>query len=83
MRTTLDIDADILKAAKRLAESERKTIGQILSELVRKGLQTPDTVSGLEDAAYDPGRSVGSGARQVRPKTPSEVSHADDTRHRR
>jgi hypothetical protein len=38
MRTTLDIDADILKAAKVVAEAERKTLGQVLSELVRKGL---------------------------------------------
>ena len=38
MRTTLDIDADILKAAKVLAEEEGKTLGLVLSELVRKGL---------------------------------------------
>jgi hypothetical protein len=38
MRTTLDIDPDILQAAKMLAEAEYKTLGQVLSELVRKGL---------------------------------------------
>jgi hypothetical protein len=38
MRATLDIDADILKAAKVLADAEHKTLGQVLSELVRKGL---------------------------------------------
>jgi L-amino acid N-acyltransferase YncA len=38
MRTTLDIDDDILQAAKELARAERKTAGQVLSELARKGL---------------------------------------------
>jgi hypothetical protein len=38
MRATLDIDADILRAAKVLADAESKTLGQVLSELVRKGL---------------------------------------------
>ena len=38
MRTTLDIDDDVLQAAKELARRERKTAGQILSELARRGL---------------------------------------------
>lgn len=38
MRTTLDIDDDILQAAKELARAEKKTAGQVLSELARKGL---------------------------------------------
>jgi hypothetical protein len=38
MRTTLDIDDDILEAAKELARAERKTAGQVLSELARRGL---------------------------------------------
>jgi hypothetical protein len=38
MRTTLDIDDDILQAAKELAQRERKTAGRILSELARRGL---------------------------------------------
>jgi hypothetical protein len=84
MRTTLDIDADILKAVKALADAERKTMGQVLSELVRRGLRAADTVAWPEgQVAYDPGRSASSGAGQVAPKAPSEVSHADDTRHRR
>ena len=33
MRTTLDIDDDILQAAKELARAEKKTAGQVLSEL--------------------------------------------------
>ena len=38
MRTTLDIDDDVLQAAKELARRERKTAGRILSELARRGL---------------------------------------------
>jgi hypothetical protein len=38
MRTTLEIDDDILHAAKELARAEKKTAGQVLSELARRGL---------------------------------------------
>lgn len=41
MRTTLDIDDDILLAAKELARAEKKTAGQVLSELARRGLTQP------------------------------------------
>ena len=38
MRTTLDIEEDVLHAAKSLARREKKTAGQVISELARKGL---------------------------------------------
>jgi predicted transcriptional regulator len=38
MRTTLDIDDDVLQAAKELAERERTTAGKVLSELARRGI---------------------------------------------
>ena len=41
MRTTLDIDDDILSAAKELARAEGKTAGQVISDLARKGLTQP------------------------------------------
>lgn len=40
MRTTLEIDDDILGAAKELARRERKTAGKVISELARSGIQT-------------------------------------------
>jgi hypothetical protein len=43
MRTTLDIDADVLQAAKELGELRKKTAGQILSELARQSLQPTHT----------------------------------------
>ena len=41
MRTTLDIDDDVLFAAKEIARREKKTIGQVLSEQARRALQMP------------------------------------------
>jgi len=38
MRTTLDIEDDVLSAAKVLARREKKSAGQVISELARKGL---------------------------------------------
>ena len=38
MRTTLDLDEDILNAAKALAAQERKPVGQFVSELLREAL---------------------------------------------
>ena len=37
-RTTLDIDDDILSAAKDLAKAQNSTAGQVISELARKAL---------------------------------------------
>ncbi len=41
MRTTLDIADDVLQAAKERAKRERKTIGEMISELARRALTTP------------------------------------------
>lgn len=38
MRTTLEIDDDVLLAAKELAEAQNSTAGKVLSELARKAL---------------------------------------------
>jgi hypothetical protein len=38
MRTTLDIDEDVLQAAKELAAVYGKTAGQVVSELARRAL---------------------------------------------
>jgi hypothetical protein len=41
VRTTLDIDEDVLLAAKELAARQNKTAGKVLSELARLGIQAP------------------------------------------
>jgi hypothetical protein len=38
VRTTLAIDDDILATAKHLAERDRKTVGEVISALARRGL---------------------------------------------
>ena len=38
MRTTIDIDEDVLLAAKELAAKKRTTAGKVISELVRNAL---------------------------------------------
>ena len=38
MRTTLDLDLDVLEAAKEIASRSKKTAGEIISDLVRKAL---------------------------------------------
>jgi len=45
MRTTLDLDDDVLQAAKEIAESRNMTAGKIVSELVRKALERPATIA--------------------------------------
>ena len=44
MRTTLDLDDDVLQAAKELAALQGKTAGQMVSELVRRALRQPPTL---------------------------------------
>jgi hypothetical protein len=39
MRTTLAIDDDILAAAKEMASSEGKSVGEVISELARNALR--------------------------------------------
>ena len=39
MRTTVAIDDDVLEAARALARAEGRSIGQVLSELARRGLR--------------------------------------------
>ena len=39
MRTTLSIDDDVFAAAREMASTERKTIGEVISILARKSLR--------------------------------------------
>lgn len=44
MRTTLDIDADVLQAAKEIAVNRETTVGKLLSEWARQALEPQSTV---------------------------------------
>jgi Arc/MetJ family transcription regulator len=39
MRTTLAIDDDVLAAAKEMAATERKSVGEVISALARQALR--------------------------------------------
>jgi hypothetical protein len=41
MRTTLDIAEDVLQAARERARREKKSIGEVVSELARSALTAP------------------------------------------
>ncbi|MGI8846165.1 MAG: antitoxin [Thermoleophilaceae bacterium] len=43
MRTTLDLDEDVIAAARELAAEGRRSLGSVISELARRGL-TPARV---------------------------------------
>jgi hypothetical protein len=45
MRTTLDIEEDVLLAAKEIARQRGKTLGQVLSDLARDSLTRKSPVS--------------------------------------
>lgn len=50
MRTTLQLDEDILSAARALAAQQGRTVGEVVSELARKGLApaaAPQTRNGI------------------------------------
>jgi hypothetical protein len=48
MRTTLDIDDDVLSAAKELAKARETTAGQVISDLARQALTGPADAEPLE-----------------------------------
>lgn len=53
MRTTLDIDDDVLAAVKDLARRSDETAGRVLSELVRAALTGPKHAAGVaEEKAF-------------------------------
>lgn len=43
VRTTLDIDEDVLQAVKERAAMQKKTAGQLVSEMMREALCPPAT----------------------------------------
>ena len=62
MRTTLDIDEDVLESAKELAAQRRTTAGRILSELARIALapqrRTPRKRNGVPLLPEQPKRTA-------------------------
>lgn len=50
MRTTLDIADDVLQAAKERARRERKSLGEMISELARRALTAPQDSSSMKES---------------------------------
>ena len=61
MRTTLDIEDDILEAAKDLARAEGRTVGEIISALARKALTAPMASAGYPSSFAEPQAAYGTG----------------------
>jgi hypothetical protein len=49
MRTTVDLDEDILRVAKDLARENEQSLGRVLSDLARRGLQPPKGAIGMRN----------------------------------
>ena len=48
VRTTLDLDPDVLEAAKQLAAQRGSTAGKVISELARRGLAPEEARGGRQ-----------------------------------
>jgi hypothetical protein len=49
MRTTLNLDDDIVRAARALADLEQRSLGQVISDLARRGLEPREARLGDEE----------------------------------
>lgn len=49
MRTTLELDDDVVAAARALAGAEGRSLGRVISELARRGLRPPAVGTDEED----------------------------------
>ena len=73
MRTTLSIDPEILSAVKRLAAARSQTVGQVLSELARKGLGVQQAAKAVRG-----GFPVFRVSRNAPPLAPEDVRSSED-----
>ena len=73
MRTTLSIDDDVLAAARHRAERERRTVGEVVSELARQSLNRPGRKLAVRN-----GISLLTSGRAGRPVSPEMVNELRD-----
>ncbi len=80
MRTTLDIEDDVLIAAKEIAQRERRSAGDVVSRLLRQALTRAPVVGSSE--ALQAGQPVGgfrAFASRGIPVTNAEIDRLRDT----
>lgn len=53
MRTTIDIDDEVLLAAKELARRQNRTAGQVISQLLRQAMTQPAAAGGTQAREAD------------------------------
>ena len=75
MRTTLTIDDDLLTAAKSLARDKSESIGEAVSELIRRGLRA---TSGTSNPSPNSGFPVFCIPQGAQPITLDDVRRAED-----
>jgi hypothetical protein len=74
MRTTVDIEDDLLLAVKAVAHRRRVPLGRVISELIRKSIVDSDaagTRNGVPQVPVQPG------SRAVTPELVRRLLHAD------
>ena len=72
MRTTLTLDPDIMSAARQIARARSQSIGEVISELARRGLEARSKV------AMRQGFPVFQVSRGASPLTPEDVRRDED-----
>ena len=72
MRTTLTLDADIVSAARQIAAAKSKSIGEVISELARRGLEARSEVGTRQ------GFPVFQVTKGTAPLTPDDVRRDED-----
>jgi hypothetical protein len=71
MRTTVNLDDDVLEMAKMLAARERKPLGMVISGLLRRAVEPAAQISGERNGI--PLFPVSPGARAVKPEMVKEL----------
>lgn len=73
MRTTLAIDDDVLTAAKHMAEAQRRTLGEVISDLARRALAPSAAAAVVRNGVVLLPRREGSA-----PVTPELIKRLDE-----
>ena len=74
MRTTVDLDEDILRVAKHLAREREESLGRVLSSLIRQALQPAKVAARTGVIPTLPRKH---GAKPVTAQTVKELLEAD------
>ena len=74
MRTTLNIDSDVVHAAKSIARARSVSLGQVVTELIRKGLKEESRPASYAENGFP----VFNTSQDAAPITLEDVKRAED-----